>query len=95
MPAYVIVDAKVTDPVAYEAYKSLSPAAIAAYNGRFLSRGGATEVLEGDWQPNRIVVVEFPDMAAARAFYDSPQYLAAREARKDAAEFRMIVVEGL
>ncbi|PWC31119.1 DUF1330 domain-containing protein [Azospirillum sp. TSO35-2] len=95
MPAYIIADVRVTDPVAYELYKSLTPNAIAKNGGRFLSRGGETAVLEGGWQPNRIVILEFPDMASARAFYDSPEYREAREARRDAADFRMIVVDGL
>jgi len=95
MTAYIIADVRVTDPVAYEVYKSLTPDAIAKNGGRFISRGGETAVLEGDWQPNRIVVLEFPDVAAAKAFYDSPEYRKAREARRDAADFKMIVVEGL
>ncbi|MBP2298369.1 DUF1330 domain-containing protein [Azospirillum picis] len=95
MTAYIIADVRVTDPVAYEVYKSLSPDAVAKAGGRFLSRGGETAVLEGDWLPNRVVILEFPDMAAALAFYDSPAYVRAREARRDAADFRMIVVAGL
>lgn len=95
MPAYVIADVRVTDSVAYERYKALTPNAIAKNGGRFLSRGGQTEVLEGGWQPGRVVILEFPDYAAAKAFYDSPEYREAREARKDAADFTMIVVDGL
>ncbi len=95
MPAYVIADVKVTDPVAYERYKALTPAAIAKNGGRFLSRGGETAVMEGTWQPNRVVILEFPDFAAAKAFYDSPEYREAREVRKGAADFNMIVVDGL
>ncbi len=95
MPAYVIADVTVTDTAAYERYKALTPNAIAANGGRFLSRGGETAVMEGDWQPNRVVILEFPDMAAARAFYDSPEYREARDARRDAADFKMIIVDGL
>ncbi|MCG5239826.1 DUF1330 domain-containing protein [Azospirillum doebereinerae] len=95
MPAYVIADIKVTDTVAYESYKALSPNAVAVNGGRFLSRGGETAVMEGNWQPNRVVILEFPDMAAARAFYDSPEYRAARAARAGAADFNMIIVDGL
>ncbi|MCW2236308.1 DUF1330 domain-containing protein [Azospirillum canadense] len=94
MPAYIIADVKVTDTAAYERYKALTPNAITKNGGRFLARGGQTEVLEGGWQPNRVVILEFPDMATARAFYDSPEYREAREARKDAADFKMILVEG-
>ena len=95
MPAYLIVDCEVTDPAQYEKYKLLTPAAIAAHGGRFVVRGGATEVLEGDWQPNRVVVIEFPSVAAAKVFYDSPEYLAARAARKGAARMNMVLAEGL
>jgi uncharacterized protein (DUF1330 family) len=96
MTAYVIAEVKVSDPQRYEAYKALSPQAITAAGGRFIVRGGATEVLEGTWNPGRIVVVEFDSTAAAKAFYDSALYLKAREARAGATElFNMICVEGI
>ena len=95
MTAYVIAEVKVSDPQRYEGYKALSPGAIEAAGGRFLVRGGATEVLEGKWNPGRMVVVEFASMDAAKAFYDSALYLKAREARAGATElFDMICVEG-
>ena len=96
MPVYVIADIEVSDPQQYEKYKALSPAAIEAAGGRFLVRGGPTEVFEGDWQPSRLVMVEFPDLAAARAFYDSVQYREARAQRAGATEhFNMVVVQGV
>ncbi len=95
MSAYVLVDCDVTDPVRYEEYRKLAPAAIAKYGGRYLVRGGATKVLEGTWQPKRVVVLEFPDVAAAQRFYDSPEYRAARAVRADAATMNVIVVEGI
>jgi uncharacterized protein (DUF1330 family) len=95
MPAYVLVDAKVTDPAQYEEYRKVAPAAIARYGGRYLVRGGATTVLEGEWQPNRIVVLEFPDGDAARRFYESPEYRAARALRAGAAAMNVIVVDGV
>lgn len=96
MPAYVIADVKVSDPARYEGYRALSPGAIAAAGGRFIVRGGETAVLEGDWRPGRVVVVEFETMAAAKAFYDSALYRQAREARAGATElFDMICVEGV
>lgn len=94
MPAYIIVDAEITDPIKYEGYKLLTPAAIAKHGGRFLVRGGAHECLEGDWAPNRVVVLEFPSMDAAKRFYASPEYAEARAARAGAARFQAIVVEG-
>lgn len=96
MTAYVIAEVKVSDPQRYEAYKALSPQAITAGGGRFIVRGGAAQVLEGNWQPGRLVVVEFETMATAKAFYDSALYSKAREARAGATEiFNMICVEGV
>jgi uncharacterized protein (DUF1330 family) len=96
MTAYVIAEVKVSDPQRYEGYKALSPGAVAAAGGRFLVRGGQTAVLEGGWQPGRIVMLEFEDMAAAKAFYESALYRKAREARAGATElFDMICVEGV
>lgn len=95
MPAYVVIDVTVTDPVRYESYKSQGGLATAKYGGRFLARGGASETLEGGWSPKRLVVVEFPDSAAAKRWYDSPEYGEARKARAGAAEFRAVVVDGV
>ncbi len=92
---YLVVESKVTDPVAYETYKQLAQAAIAQYGGRYLVRGGKAEVLEGPWTaPQRLVIVEFDSVERAKQFYDSPEYRAAREARSGAADMNMIVVEG-
>lgn len=95
MPAYLLVDCEVTDPVRYENYKKLAPPAIAKYGGRYLARGGETTRLEGDWRPNRIVVLEFPDVDAAKRFYASPEYGAARAERAGAANMNMVLVEGI
>jgi len=95
MAAYIVVDCDVTDPVRYEQYKRLAPAAIARYGGRYLVRGGEMAVLEGNWRPNRVVVLEFPTVERARAFYESPEYIEARTARKGAAQMNMIVVAGV
>ena len=95
MPAYVIVETDVTDPEQYEQYKAASPAAIAAGGGRFLVRGGELAVLEGDWQPSRIVVLEFDDLAAAKRWYESEAYQAAKKLRAGAARFRAIAVQGV
>jgi len=96
MPAYVIADVKVTDPEQYKQYTALSPAAIEAAGGRFLVRGGQHQVFEGNWQPSRLVIVEFPDMATARAFYDSAKYREAKAKRAGATEFfNMVAVQGV
>lgn len=95
MAAYVIVDVTIMDPIEYETYKKLTPASIAAYNGKFIVRGGETEILEGDWQPGRVVVVEFPTLAIAKAWWASDEYAVAKIIRQRTAETKMIVVEGV
>jgi uncharacterized protein (DUF1330 family) len=96
MAAYMIVDAKVINDEQYAGYRALSPAAIAAAGGKFIARGGQTTVLEGNWNPNRVVLVEFPTYEGAKAFYDSELYKAARAKREGATEFfNAVIVEGL
>lgn len=95
MPAYVINDMEITDPQRFEEYKRLSPPTVAAYGGRFLARGGELSPLEGDWRPRRLVVLEFPDMAQAQAWLDSPEYAPARRLRQLSAKSRMVMVEGI
>jgi len=95
MPAYLIVETDITDPEQYEQYKAASPAAIAAGGGRFLARGGELAVLEGDWHPSRLVLVEFPDLDAAKRFYESDEYRAAMKLREGAATLRMVAVDGV
>jgi uncharacterized protein (DUF1330 family) len=95
MTAYVIASVNVTNPEKYKGYQALTPAAIAKHGGRFVVRGGAMEVLEGEWPRSRVVVLEFDSMDAAKKFYNSAEYTAARAERGGAAEFSMIVVEGV
>ncbi|AOW13760.1 hypothetical protein LPB72_02005 [Hydrogenophaga crassostreae] len=95
MSAYIIANVSVTNPEQYEAYKKWSSAAMQAHGAEVCVRGGAAEVLEGDWSPERIVVLKFPSMHAAKAFNASPEYSKARDARQGAAIMRMIVVEGV
>jgi uncharacterized protein (DUF1330 family) len=94
MPAYVIADVNVTDPEQYARYSAAVPASLEAHGGRFLARGGETASLEGDWQPARVVVIEFENLEAARRWYDSPEYREARDIRQGAAVMRMIAVQG-
>jgi uncharacterized protein (DUF1330 family) len=95
MPAYVIVETDVTDPERYEQYKAASPAAIAAGGGRFLVRGGELAVLEGHWQPSRLVILEFADLAAVKRWYESQAYQDVKKLREGAARFRMTAVQGV
>lgn len=93
--AYVIIETAVLDPEQYERYKAASPESIAAGGGRFVARGGELSVLEGDWHPSRLVVLEFEDLAAAKRWYDSPEYREVRRLRENAATLRVVAVEGL
>lgn len=95
MSAYVIVEVSVTEPVEYEEYKKLTPAAIAAFDGEFVVRGGQTVSLEGDWNPERIVVVKFPTVERAKEWWSSELYTKAKIIRQRTATTKMIIVEGL
>lgn len=95
MPAFVIVEIEVRDPEAYEIYRSLVPASLDAYGGKFIACGGATENLEGDWAPERIVVLEFPSLERARQWWGSPEYRDAKAIRMRAARTRMIAIESV
>ncbi len=94
MSAYVIVDVKINDHQQYEEYKKLTPAAVAAFDGKFIVRGGDTLTLEGDWQPERIVILEFPSVDRANEWWASPQYTEAKVIRQRSAKTKMIIVEG-
>ncbi|MEO5902683.1 MAG: DUF1330 domain-containing protein [Gemmatimonadaceae bacterium] len=94
MSVFVVVQIDVTDPVAYETYKGLASPSIGVYDGRYVVRGGTTISLEGDWDPGRFVLLEFPSAERARAWHESPEYGAAKAARRDAANVKMILVEG-
>ena len=95
MAAYVIVETDITDAAQYEQYKAASPAAISAGGGRFLARGGELAVLEGDWQPSRLVVLEFENVAAARDWYQSEIYQQTKKLRDGAARLRMVAIQGV
>ena len=94
MPAYLIVRASVSDSAAYESYKRLAQRAVQRFEGRYLVRGGDSVTLEGAEEQRRVVVIEFPSMERARAFYDSAEYQEARSYRVGAAEAQFIIVEG-
>ena len=94
MPAYVIVEVDIRDHTEYEEYKKLTPASIAAYDGRFVVRGGQATTLEGDWKPGRIVVLEFPTVDRAKQWWNSEEYAEAKAIRQRTATTRMIVIGG-
>jgi uncharacterized protein (DUF1330 family) len=95
MPAYIIVEIDVTDPVGYEEYKQQAGATVEKYGGKYLVRGGATETLEGDWQPKRIVILEFATMERARGWLNSEEYREPRKMRHRTATTKMILVQGV
>lgn len=95
MPAYMIADINMKDPAAYERYKAEVPALIRRHGGEYLVRGGAHEVLEGDWQPTRLVIFRFPDRAAIHAFMNDPDYQPLKALRKQCAESDIVAVDGI
>jgi len=95
MPAYVIGNVDILDPVPYERYKGMAPPSIAAYGGRYVARGGKVQVLEGSWQPSRVVILEFPSATQARAWWESKEYAEAKALRQTCARADLVIVEGL
>jgi uncharacterized protein (DUF1330 family) len=95
MSAYIVVQVEVKDAVRYEDYKRLVPASLAKYGGRFVVRGGRTETLEGTWSPKRFVMLEFPDVERAKAWWSSADYAEAKALRQATSHTEMIVVEGV
>jgi len=94
MSAFVIANVEVRDLARYEEYKALAARTIAQYGGRYIVRGGSTEVLEGTWVPKRVVVLEFPSMARAREWFHSSEYAPARRIRQETAQSDLVLVEG-
>ncbi|HWP20693.1 MAG TPA: DUF1330 domain-containing protein [Burkholderiaceae bacterium] len=94
-PAYIVADVTITNEEQYAEYRKWSTLAMQAHGAQVLVRGGRVETLEGPWQPGRMVILQFPSMEQAQAFYHSDEYRRARQAREGAAIMRMVVVEGL
>ena len=95
MAAYIIAEISITDPVEYEEYKKLTPATVAAYDGTFVVRGAKTESLEGNWEPGRVVILQFPSVQRAKEWWSSEAYAKAKGIRQRASLSKMIVVEGV
>jgi uncharacterized protein (DUF1330 family) len=95
MPAYVVVNVRVHDPGAYEEYRQGAKPCVERFGGRYLARGGAVDVREGSWSPERLVLLEFPDVDTAREWYESEEYSALRAVRERAAEADFVITEGV
>ena len=95
MPAYVIANVDVKDPARYDEYRKMVLPTIQAFGGRFLARGGKIDSLEGPWHPNRIVIVEFPSVERAKAWWSSPEYAPAKALRQQTSDGSLIVIEGV
>ncbi len=95
MSAYVVVEVEVHDQNRYEDYKRMVPVSLTAYGGRFIVRGGVVETLEGEWRPQRFVILEFPSVERAKAWWEATEYAEAKKLRQATARTKMIVVEGV
>jgi uncharacterized protein (DUF1330 family) len=95
MPAYFVVDLEVTDPIGIEEYRNGVPATIAKYGGKYLVRGGACAKIEGQWEPKRLVILEFPSVEQARKWYDSVDYRDLKALRFKTAKTNLVLVEGV
>ena len=95
MAAYVLAEIEITNPEGYKEYSSVVSGTIAKYGGKFLHRGGAVQLLEGEWPERRRVLLEFPSAEAAKAWWDSPEYEKPKEMRKASSNGRLILLEGI
>ena len=95
MSAYIVAELEVLDKERFEIYRKMVPASLQPYGGKFLVRGGDVEALEGDWLPKRLVVLEFPSAAQAKAWWKSEEYAEAKALRQATARTRLILAEGI
>lgn len=95
MAAYVVVNVTIRDPLRYDEYRRMATPTVAAYEGRYVARGGAVDVREGDWTPSRLVILEFPSAERARAWWDSPEYAPAKALRQCCADTQLVITEGV
>ena len=95
MSAYVIANVTVKDPVRYEDYRRLVLPTVEKFGGRFIARGGQVEVLEGDWHGTRMVILEFPSVEDARAWWSSPEYAEAKRIRQATSDGTLMILQGV
>lgn len=96
MPAYIVVDTRIEDPVTYEDYKAQARPIAESYGGVYRARGGTMDMVESDlWEPHRLVIVEFPSMERAQAFLNSPEYAPVAKIRHSAAKCSLTIIDGM
>ena len=95
MSAYIFVEVEVLDQEKYQTYKQMVSPSLAAFGGRYIVRGGAVEILEGSWSPQRVVILEFPSATRAKDWWESIDYAAAKALRQSVARTRMFLVDGV
>jgi uncharacterized protein (DUF1330 family) len=95
MPAYFVANVEVTNPEAFQEYVKGAPATVAAYGGKYIARGGAIEILEGDWAPKRLTIIQFDSVARAKEWFNSPEYAPFKEIRRKTTTARLLVTEGV
>ncbi len=95
MAAYLVAELEITDPAIFEEYRKRVPASIAAHGGRYLARGGTLESLEGGWNPKRMVILEFPSLAQAKTWYNSPEYQELLKMRQRSSNSKVVMIEGV
>lgn len=93
MPAYVLVEVDINDPKEYEAYKKLTPSTVDAYGGKFIIRGNPVQVMEGEWNHDRLVMLEFSDKKTAEEWYYSKEYQEAKAIRQKASTANFFIIE--
>jgi uncharacterized protein (DUF1330 family) len=95
MTAYMLVDLDVHDPKGFEEYRAAVPTLIAKHSGEYIVRGGEFEVIEGDWQPNRLVMFRFPDRQSIRNFFNDPEYADLKALRHKVSDSIVVAVDGI
>jgi uncharacterized protein (DUF1330 family) len=95
MPAYVIADLTITDPQGFDEYRQMVPATIAKYGGKYVVRGGQLETMEGNWKPQRLVIIEFDSVERAKEWWACEDYHEAKALRQRTAMTNLIIVEGV
>ena len=95
MAGYVIVDLQITDAEVYAEFRERVAGTVEAHGGRYLVRGGSAETIEGDWAPERLIVMEFDSVAKIKTWLASPEFTDLREIRHRSATANVIVVEGV